>query len=100
MAATKMWFSENSENSSFLPSEGEDIAVWLLVSTISDSNAQHNYIPSDCQNHSVRCWRLALLVKNMVILGTALDLRCKVLFRTLVLMGCQITNFVQLMCFA
>ncbi|XP_062162867.1 uncharacterized protein LOC133869800 isoform X2 [Alnus glutinosa] len=75
MAATKMWFSESSENSSFLPSEGEDVAVWLLVSTISDSNAQHNFIQSDRQNHSVGCWRLALLVKNMVILGTALDLR-------------------------
>ncbi|KAG2702523.1 hypothetical protein I3760_06G093900 [Carya illinoinensis] len=75
MAATKMWFSDNSANNSFLSFEGEDIAVWLLVSTISDSDAQHDYIPSYYQNHSVGGWRLALLVKDKVVLGCALDPR-------------------------
>ncbi|XP_041015205.1 uncharacterized protein LOC121257969 isoform X2 [Juglans microcarpa x Juglans regia] len=75
MAATKMWFSDNSVNNSFLSFEGEDIAVWLLVSTISDSDAQDDYIPSYCQNHSVGGWRLALLVKDKVVLGCALDPR-------------------------
>ncbi|GMY25815.1 hypothetical protein FCV25MIE_21057 [Fagus crenata] len=73
MAATKTWFSENSGNNSFLPLNGEDIAVWLLVSAISNSDAQH--IPSECQNSSVGWWRLALLVKDMVMLGSALDPR-------------------------
>ncbi|KAL0003640.1 hypothetical protein SO802_011201 [Lithocarpus litseifolius] len=73
MAATKMWFSDNSENSSFLPLNGEDMAVWLLVSTISNPDAQ--IIPSECQNDLVGCWRLALLVKDMVVLGSALDPR-------------------------
>lgn len=81
MAATRTWSSKHRENNSFLPSEGEDFAIWLLVSTISDTDAQHNYISSDVQINPVRLWRLALLVKNMVILGSPLDPRCyEVLF--------------------
>ncbi|KAK8659338.1 hypothetical protein V6N13_029543 [Hibiscus sabdariffa] len=38
VTATKFWFSEHKDRS-FLPSEGEDAAIWLLVSTNSD--AQH-----------------------------------------------------------
>ncbi|KAJ0094151.1 hypothetical protein Patl1_16657 [Pistacia atlantica] len=34
-----------------------------------------NHISSDCQTNPVRFWRLALLVKNMVILGSTLDPR-------------------------
>lgn len=76
MAATNMWFSEQNKNPSLLPIEGEDIAVWLLVSVISDFDTQHGYISEDSQTNSVGCWRLALLVNNVVILGTTLDPRC------------------------
>ncbi|KAJ0037653.1 hypothetical protein Pint_23475 [Pistacia integerrima] len=75
MDATDLWFSKHHENNSFLQSEGEDIAIWLLVSTASVSEAQHNHISSDCQTNPVRFWRLALLVKNTVILGSTLDPR-------------------------
>ncbi|KAL5759341.1 hypothetical protein ACOSQ2_018179 [Xanthoceras sorbifolium] len=75
MDVTKRLFLECNENNSFLPSEGEDIAIWLLVQSISDSDAQHDNTSSDCQFNPVRLWRLALLVKNMVILGSPLDPR-------------------------
>lgn len=74
--ASKFWFSKHHENNHFLPLEREDIAIWLLVSTASVSVAQHNHISSDCQTNPVRVWRLALLVKNTVILGSTLDPRC------------------------
>ncbi|PON97232.1 Guanine nucleotide-binding protein, beta subunit [Trema orientale] len=73
VAATNMWFSDQANDDPFLPLDGEDIAVWLLVSATSDSDAEHDYISGDYQTKSVGWWRLALLVKNMVILGTALD---------------------------
>ncbi|KAH9772318.1 FYR C-terminal domain-containing protein [Citrus sinensis] len=73
--ATTSLFSKHSEKSSFCPSVGEDSAIWLLVSTISDSDAQHNCMSRDCQKNPVRFWRLALLVKNRVILGSPLDPR-------------------------
>ncbi|XVF03163.1 hypothetical protein REPUB_Repub04eG0237300 [Reevesia pubescens] len=60
---------------SFLPLEGEDIVVWLLVSTFSVSDAQHEHLSSNCQANPSRCWRLALLVKDRVILGSTLDPR-------------------------
>lgn len=75
MAATNMWFSEQTKNHSFLPLEGEDIAVWLLVSVISDSDVANGYISGNSQKNSVKWWGLALLVNNMVILGTELDPR-------------------------
>ena len=80
MAATKMWFSKHNENYTFLPLGGESIAVWLLVSTLSDSDTQHDNQMNDCQTNPVGWWRLALLVKNMVILGSALDPRCFLVF--------------------
>lgn len=75
MAATKMWFSKHNENYTFLPLGGESIAVWLLVATLSDSDTQHDNQMNDCQTNPVGWWRLALLVKNMVILGSALGPR-------------------------
>ncbi|KAJ9707739.1 hypothetical protein PVL29_000014 [Vitis rotundifolia] len=75
VAATKMWFSKHNENYTFLPLGGESIAVWLLVSTLSDCDTQHDNQMNDCQTNPVGWWRLALLVKNMVILGSALDPR-------------------------
>jgi hypothetical protein len=74
--ATKLWFSENSEYYSLPPLDGEDIAIWLLVSTIPELDTQEDYISSDCGINPVGWWRLALLVKNMLILGKALDPRC------------------------
>lgn len=56
--------------------EGEDIAVWLLVSSSSDSDAQQDYVSDDCDSNPMGRWRLALMVKNMVIFGSALDPRC------------------------
>lgn len=54
---------------------GEDVAVCLLVSS-SDSDPQQDYESGDCHPNPVGQWRLALMVKNMVIFGTALDSRC------------------------
>ncbi|PQP91673.1 uncharacterized protein Pyn_09746 [Prunus yedoensis var. nudiflora] len=59
--------------------EGEDIAVWLLVSSSSDSDAQQDYVSDDCDSNSVGRWRLALMVKNMLIFGSALDPRAAVI---------------------
>lgn len=78
--ATKLWFSENSEYYSLPPLDGEDIAIWLLVSTIPELDTQEDYISSDCGINPVGWWRLALLVKNMLILGKALDPRCPQFF--------------------
>ncbi|XP_061995172.1 uncharacterized protein LOC133713061 isoform X3 [Rosa rugosa] len=59
-------------------SEGEDVAVCLLVSS-SDFDAQQDYESGDCHPNPVGRWRLALMVKNMVIFGTALDSRASVI---------------------
>ncbi|XP_020416377.1 uncharacterized protein LOC18791472 isoform X3 [Prunus persica] len=59
--------------------EGEDIAVWLLVSSSSDSDAQQDYVSDDCDSNPMGRWRLALMVKNMVIFGSALDPRAAVI---------------------
>ncbi|EEF50725.1 conserved hypothetical protein [Ricinus communis] len=71
MDATKM-FSGHSINHS-LPHE--DIAIWFLVSTAPDSDALHDYGSSHSQINPVGYWRLALLMKNSLILGSALDPR-------------------------
>ncbi|KAI4357999.1 hypothetical protein L6164_001908 [Bauhinia variegata] len=74
LEATNLWFSEYKETSSFLPSENGDLAMWLLVSTASDIKSQHDYVSSDCKIQT-GSWRLALLVKNAVLLGSPLDPR-------------------------
>jgi len=43
-------------------------------------DTQEDYISSDCGINPVGWWRLALLVKNMLILGKALDPRCPQIF--------------------
>lgn len=68
--------SKGGENHDFIPLDGEDVAIWLLISTVLGPDVQNDYQSSGCQNNPVECWRLALLVKNMVILGNALDPRC------------------------
>ncbi|MBA0834652.1 hypothetical protein Goarm_006982 [Gossypium armourianum] len=68
--STKFWFSKHKD-SSFLPLEGKDVAIWLLVLTNSD--AQHEHLSSNRLANTSRCWRLALLVKDTMILGSTLD---------------------------
>ncbi|KAJ4842100.1 hypothetical protein Tsubulata_007950 [Turnera subulata] len=75
MDATNLWFSENGENHSLPSLEGEDIAMWLFVSTMDDSHVQHGYMSANCQLASVVVWRLALMVENMLIFGSTLDPR-------------------------
>ncbi|KAK6242610.1 hypothetical protein SCA6_007999 [Theobroma cacao] len=71
---TKILFSEHKD-CFFPPLEGEDIALWLLLSTVSDFEDQYERLPSNCQANPARSWRLALLVKDRVILGSTLDPR-------------------------
>ncbi|KAA3460845.1 DNA binding protein [Gossypium australe] len=70
--STKFWFSKHKD-SSFLPLEGKDVAIWLLVLTNSD--AQHEHLSSNHLANTSRWWRLALLVKDTMILGSTLDPR-------------------------
>ncbi|XP_050129574.1 uncharacterized protein LOC126606259 isoform X1 [Malus sylvestris] len=57
--------------------EGEDLAVWLLVSSSSDFDSQ-DYMSGDCDLNPVGRWRLALTVKNTMIFGSTLDPRAAV----------------------
>ncbi|XP_040962910.1 uncharacterized protein [Gossypium hirsutum] len=70
--STKFWFSKHKD-SSFLPLEGKDVAIWLLVLTNSDP--QHEHLSSNGLANTSRWWRLALLVKDTMILGSTLDPR-------------------------
>ncbi|KAK8488689.1 hypothetical protein V6N11_019853 [Hibiscus sabdariffa] len=69
ITATKLGFSGHKD-CSFLPLEDEDVAIWLLV-----SDAQHEHLSSNCQANMSGWWRLALLVKDRIILGGTLDPR-------------------------
>ncbi|VYS47194.1 unnamed protein product [Arabidopsis thaliana] len=73
LAATKLWFSKGVNNKTLVPAEVKDTAIWLLVSTDLDSDAKCDRVESP-----VRCWRLALLVKDQLILGSQLDPRADV----------------------
>ncbi|GAB4829033.1 hypothetical protein Ancab_018692 [Ancistrocladus abbreviatus] len=75
MAVTMRWMSEHNEKDLFSPREGEDIAIWILICTASGSLAQPVGKSSNRQMHPAGCWRLGLLIKDIVILGTALDPR-------------------------
>mgnify|MGYP004713798171 CR=1 FL=1 len=69
-----MWFS--GEDSELVrPIEAEDLAIWLLISTVSYLDFQPSYKSGYWQIDSVGSWKLALLVKNTVVMGSALDLR-------------------------
>ncbi|KAL1198392.1 hypothetical protein V5N11_004212 [Cardamine amara subsp. amara] len=70
LAATKLWFAKGINNKALVPAEVKDTAIWLLVSTDLDSDAKCDSVESPG-----RCWRLALLVRNQVILGSQLDPR-------------------------
>ncbi|KAK2975934.1 hypothetical protein RJ640_008034 [Escallonia rubra] len=70
---------EGGENHAFLPKDGQDVAIWLLISTVSDPVFQHGYQSIDCQVSPIGLWRLAVVVKNTVIMGDALDPRAAML---------------------
>ncbi|XP_011078644.1 uncharacterized protein LOC105162332 [Sesamum indicum] len=71
MDATRNWFSGRNENQAFSPKD-KDVAIWLLISTAADPDSQC-YKPCEQEANLGRCWRLALLVNNTVIIGSALD---------------------------
>ena len=73
--ATMMWFSRNTGANISYPREGEDIAVWLLIRTSSESDGQSTCYSHNCHFDSDGCWRPGLLIKNTVILGSALYTR-------------------------
>ncbi|KAK4263611.1 hypothetical protein QN277_029000 [Acacia crassicarpa] len=75
LGATRLWCTDQKEPCSFLPSEEGDIAMWLLVSSPSDIESPHDFISSHCQINTARNWRLALLVKNDMILGSSFNIR-------------------------
>eukprot|EP00268_Persea_americana_P023888 TRINITY_DN23401_c0_g2_i2.p1 TRINITY_DN23401_c0_g2~~TRINITY_DN23401_c0_g2_i2.p1 ORF type:complete len:1081 (-),score=258.90 TRINITY_DN23401_c0_g2_i2:211-3453(-) len=77
-ATTEMGSSGADAHNGDLPLNGEDIAVWLLVSAASDFDAELS--PSiKCDKSPIGWWRLALLVKNTVIMGSILDPRASAL---------------------
>ncbi|KAL6528019.1 hypothetical protein OROHE_014969 [Orobanche hederae] len=72
MDATRMAFSGGNENHVFSP-EDKDVAVWVLISTVTSPDSQPY---QSCEQEEAKlggCWRLALLVNNMVITGSAMD---------------------------
>ncbi|EOA36038.1 hypothetical protein CARUB_v10008119mg, partial [Capsella rubella] len=73
LAATKLWFSKGISNKTLVPAEVKDTAIWLLVSTDLDSDDKCDGVESPAT-----CWRVALLVKDQVILGSQLDPRINV----------------------
>lgn len=66
------WVTEDAANPLLLR---QDIAVWMLVSAASDLEDQVAYQLKEPNRHPDRWWRLALLLKNMVIMGSVLDPR-------------------------
>ncbi|RWW62765.1 hypothetical protein BHE74_00030087 [Ensete ventricosum] len=66
------WVTEDAANP--LPLR-QDIAVWILVSAASDLEDQVAYQLKEPNRRPDRWWRLALLLKNMVIMGSVLDPR-------------------------
>ncbi|XP_073145770.1 uncharacterized protein [Henckelia pumila] len=72
MDATKQWFSETARKENHVSSaEDKDVAVWLLISVV-DRDSQH------CQSSAQHAnllghWRLALLINNTVIIGSAIS---------------------------
>lgn len=74
-AARKALFLEQCENRMSTPIDGEDVAIWLFISTVSKTDVPQDFQSTDHKINPVGFWRLALLVKNSVILGSALDSR-------------------------
>ncbi|VFQ66634.1 unnamed protein product [Cuscuta campestris] len=71
--ATKASFSGKGDTDTVCYLEGDEVGVWLLVSTTLGSD-KAGYQSSDLSD-PVRCWKLALLAKNTVIMGDVLEPR-------------------------
>ncbi|KAK9707158.1 hypothetical protein RND81_07G176500 [Saponaria officinalis] len=54
------------------PTDWNDVALWVLMYTSSDSNVPSASFSSNYHSNSDQCWRLGLLVKSTVIMGAAL----------------------------
>nr|GMD13526.1 hypothetical protein DM860_008285 [Ipomoea batatas] len=76
MEATKASFSEKGDNQVLSYTEGDEVVAWLLVSTAPDLD-KHRHQSSE-QSDPLRSWRLALLVKNTLIMGDVLEPRAAV----------------------
>ena len=63
--------SREKDRESFLMPPREDIAVWVLVSSASVAEYQHDL---RAKEHNAR-WRLALLAKKRIFMGNILDAR-------------------------
>ncbi|RZC61016.1 hypothetical protein C5167_022772 [Papaver somniferum] len=75
MAATKACVSSSCEDPAFFSPNDEGMAVWVLIYAAGDSEIQYQHRSSGIKPRPTGCWRLALLVKNTLILGSALDSR-------------------------
>ncbi|KAL5988141.1 hypothetical protein ACLOJK_035904 [Asimina triloba] len=75
IAATNLWFSGNGETCGGLLPNGEDIALWLLVSAALDTDEQLDYPGNNFNDGLFGQWRLAILVKKTLIMGSILDPR-------------------------
>ncbi|KAI3867403.1 hypothetical protein MKX03_036530 [Papaver bracteatum] len=75
MAATKACFSSSCEDPAFSSPNDEGMAVWVFIYAAGDSEIQYQHRLSGIKPRPTGCWRLALLVKNTLILGSALDPR-------------------------
>ncbi|KAL1551154.1 hypothetical protein AAHA92_19033 [Salvia divinorum] len=73
MDATKIWSSGRSDNNHLFSAEDKDVAAWLLISTASDLDDESYHSCEQEKESADRCWRLALLVNEMVITGSVLD---------------------------
>jgi hypothetical protein len=79
---------------SFLMGQREDIAVWILVSSASVAEYQHDL---RAKEHNAR-WRLALLAKKKIFMGNILDSRyshlyCMLIFKEILLLIVDPTPF-------
>ncbi|VAI30410.1 unnamed protein product [Triticum turgidum subsp. durum] len=63
--------SEKDDHESNLMLSGKDIAVWIMVSSASVAEYQHDL---RAKEHNAR-WRLALLANNKVLMGNVFDSR-------------------------
>ncbi|CAN6477893.1 unnamed protein product [Victoria cruziana] len=68
-------FWGSSGKSAYSSIESEDIAVWLLVSAVSCDTYWSNHCLAGSSKSYTGCWRLALLVEDMLILGNTVDTR-------------------------
>lgn len=66
MNATRTWNSRINQSSDF-SAEDKDVAAWVLISAVPDPDSQ---CYQTCEQENP-CFRLALLINNKVITGSA-----------------------------